>query len=252
MQTQIKNLLEAKYDIKSFEADAKGHVKPSVVMHMFEDAAYQSAEEIGIGYSTVFPRSLAWVVAKYHIKFIKTPKVWENVTVQTWPCESGGITCRREFRILNDKEQVICTASTLWTLLDFKTRRLVKPFQTLEFPPLATEQAMETSYWRGGEQVRNDIEITKPVTYDDLDLNLHVNNACYVREMINSLPFEYLMENEISEIFINFKKEARIENTLKITAQMCQDDNISLHTILNENDEEVATGKIIWKNKFTK
>ena len=75
MQTQIKNLLQAKYDIKSFEADAKGNVKPSVVMHMFEDAAYQSAEEIGVGYSTVFPSSLAWVVAKYHIKFSKMPNM---------------------------------------------------------------------------------------------------------------------------------------------------------------------------------
>ena len=52
------------------------------------------------------------------------PKVWEKVTVQTWPTQSSGITCRREFRILNEKEQVICAASTLWTLLDFKTRRL--------------------------------------------------------------------------------------------------------------------------------
>lgn len=252
MQTKIKNLLQAKYDIKSFEADAKGNVKPSVVMHMFEDAAYQSAEEIGVGYSTVFPRSLAWVVAKYHIKFSKMPKVWENVTVETWPTQSSGITCRREFRILNEKEQVICTASTLWTLLDFKTRKLVKPMQTVEFPPLADEIAIETSYWRGGEQTRNDVEITRPVNYDNLDLNLHVNNACYVTEMINSLPFEFLMENEISEIFVNFKKEARIENILKMTAEIRSDENITLHTISNENGEENATGKIIWKNKFTK
>lgn len=252
MQTEIKNLLSAKYNIKSFEADAKGNVKPSVIMHFFEDAAYQSAEEIGVGYSTVFPRSLAWVVAKYHIKFTKMPKVWENVTVETWPTKSSGITCRRDFRVLNEKGQVICTAASLWTLLDFKSRRLVKPMQAVEFPELSDDVAMETAFWRGGEQTASDIERIKPVCFDNLDLNLHVNNACYVSEMINSLPFEFLMENEISEIFINFKKETRIDNTLTISTEIKQEECITLHKISNENDEENAIGKIIWKNKFTK
>ncbi len=252
METQIKNSSKVKYDIKSFEADAKGNIKPSTLLHFFEDAAYQNAEEINVGYSTVFPRSLAWVVVKYHIKFLKMPKVWENVTVETWPTQSTGITCRREFKLTNEKGQVICTASSLWTLLDLKARKLVKPMQTVEFPPLSDDIAMETSFWRGNEQTKSDIECTKAVNYDNLDLNLHLNNACYVTEMINSMPFEFLMENEISEIFINFKKEARIENTLKIETEVKGEENITLHKISNENGEENATGKIIWKNRFTK
>ena len=248
MDSTVQDIkLEKTYDIKSYEANVKGKIRPNVIFHHLEDVAYENAETYGFGYSQIYPRGLAWFVLKYHIKFNSLPKAWDTISVKTWPCENKGILCRREFEIYSDKNEKIANASSLWALINFESKRIVNAKKTVEFPPLPTEVALETEFEKIETLDNYEIEKNITINFDNIDLNGHVNNSIYISWATNSLPFEFLNENSISEIQIEFKNEAKFGEDVVSLAHIDKENNKTYHKLISKTtNAEVALLAVEW------
>ena len=121
----MKYLWEKEYTLRASDFDKYLRIKPSSVLELFQDAAGQHAEEIGVGYEEMAKRSYAWVLTKVKLKFVSNPKNYQNVIIKTWPISPDRLTYRREFIIEDDKGNRLVGGSSEWVVMHWKKRRLV-------------------------------------------------------------------------------------------------------------------------------
>ena len=238
------------YEVKSHETNANNEMKPYCLLHDLEDVAYTNAESLGWGYSKTSTLNYGWFLIKYHLKFDSFPKSLDKIQVKTWAVKSKGVYCRREFEVYDANNNKIGVASTLWVLVELGTKKILNPYKELEFPDLKTEHALETTFPKIEPLDRIDISKEIEVTYDDIDLNRHVNNSNYLKFAINTLSYDFLINNTIREIEIYYKKEARFGDTILSEVEFKDDIKETLHSIKNkETQEELASIKVLWKGK---
>lgn len=236
------------YDIKSFEVNANNEIKPFVLLHYLEDMAYIHAENFHFGYTDIYPRGYAWFVLKYHMKFNKLPKSWDKIQIMTWPAINKGIQCRREFEIYDDKDVKIGAVTSIWVLIDINNQRIANPHKALNFPPLAEQYALNSSFEKIPVVNCVDFEKVFEIQFNDIDLNQHVNNSNYVAWATATMPYEFLSSNSISELEINYKKEAKYGMSILSQVEYNKATNRTIHSFKDKNTGEYLSGvKIIWK-----
>ena len=235
------------YDIKSYEVNANGEIKPSFLLHHLEDIAHINAELLGFGYNNTYSKGLGWFVLKYHLKFDRMPRSWENIKIKSWPTPQKGIQCRRDFEICDEEGNKIGAAASLWVLIDLNTKRIVPAKKLLEYPELTTEYSLESEFEKIPSVENTDKEITLTSTYEDIDMNQHVNNANYLTWALKAINYDFLTKNSIREIEINYKKEVNCNREVLCKTQMLSETNQTLHTIADkETGEEAANIRISW------
>ena len=234
--------------VKSFEVNACNVIKPHSFFHYMEDIAYKHAEKYGFGYSATYPNGYGWFLLKCHIKFDTVFHAWSKLTISTWPCESRGIQCRRDFLVTDEDNDVVATAATSWGLINFETKRLVNPFKVLNFPQLYPEYSMVTNFDKIPELEKISYSKKFEVRFEDVDLNNHVNNAIYISWAIEALPYEFLKKYVLSEVEIYFKKEATFGTDIVSEVFWDVDKNTTIHAIKNSaTNDELTSLRLMWK-----
>lgn len=247
---QVLNPTIKEYDIRSYEVNANNEIKPHALLHYFEDIAYIAAEEYGFGYSVTYPQGYGWFLLKYNIEIEKFPSAWEKIKVRTWPCEYRGIQCRREFEVYNANDERIGAISSLWVLIDINSKRIANARKLLTFPPLETKTATEATF----EKIPEITEVTKEQTivasYDDIDINQHVNNSNYIKWATKILDDEFLMQNSMKKIEILYKNEVKCGAKTISKVKIDNENNITTHVFIDEETNvESAQIKIEWKKR---
>ena len=98
----MKRLWEREYILRANDFDKFNHIKPSAVLELFQDAAGQHAEEIGVGFDAMIQRSYLWVLTRIKFKMLISPVKYQRVIVKTWPLVPNKLVYRREYSIENE------------------------------------------------------------------------------------------------------------------------------------------------------
>ncbi|MGI6681433.1 MAG: acyl-[acyl-carrier-protein] thioesterase [Bdellovibrionota bacterium] len=235
-----------KYEVKSYEVDANNKMKPYALLHDLEDVASTNAKKLGVGYSKTQTLNVGWFLIKYHLKFEKFPDSLDTIYIKTWAIKSKGIYCRREFNVQDENYKNIGAASSLWVLVDLETKKILNPYKELSFPELEEKYALETSFPKIPPLEKVDIQKDIEIGFDDIDLNRHVNNSNYLKFVLNTLSFDFLLKTSIKEIEINYKKEVKIDDIIIVETEF-KDNNITLHNIKNKKtNEDLTSFRILW------
>ena len=139
------------------------------------------------------------------------PRLGEKVKIVTLPYELKGFLGYRNFAMLDEEENYLAKANSLWSLLDMTTGK-----------PVAVNEAMHKGY---GIDEKLDMDyaprkITVPeggqllepivVKKHHLDTNHHVNNGQYVNIAMEYLPDDFLIHQMRAE----YKKQAFLDDVL--------------------------------------
>lgn len=98
------------------------HVNNLRYLEWFIDAATQHAETLGWGVQACKERSLAWVVKSHCIEYAKPALQGDQLIIYTWIHSFTRTRVIRRYKCVrkNDKN-VICTAETVWVIVDDET-----------------------------------------------------------------------------------------------------------------------------------
>ena len=182
-------------------------------MQFAQQMAYDGAAPLGFGYDDVHPLGYAWILARMHFRFVRTPLRNEKVTMETWHKGAGPLFFRRDFRIL-DQEGAECVLGTSeWIVMDLALRRMVRPEVIGAILPTAAQSEASALPQSAPKVMRPkgvDFALagTHRVVYSDLDDNGHTNNTRYLQWAMDALDLDYVGEHDVSDVFINFNKEA--------------------------------------------
>ena len=123
-------------------------------------------------------KGLMWVVVRYLVRAPRWPEPGQSLRLQTWPGQTRHGMMPRYYRLLDDKGNCLISGSSVWTVVDRETRKMVNPEEhgvILEALVTGLEERRPPAPAR--LETRQSREYT--VTADVLDANGHMNNTRY-------------------------------------------------------------------------
>ena len=124
---QEGNVFSQQLCIPCYQTNHKGLLKPTAFMDMAQEIAYWAADALGFGYDSLHVHHTAWVLARMHIRFLRSVHWRDDVTLYTWHKGTSGLLYLRDFLLRDTLGETAIAATTSWVVMDELTRRLVRP-----------------------------------------------------------------------------------------------------------------------------
>ena len=137
------------------------------------------------------------------------PTWGEEITIETWPSASTAASAIRDFKVTDKNGSVLILATSQWVLIDMARLRPLPIAKHLPHYEVIPERMLDSDFAKIPAPVGEAKMQSFPVHADDIDLNNHVNNALYPTWVLDGFSEEYLKNNRISRLKVDFKRPAR-------------------------------------------
>ncbi len=238
------------YQVRSYEIDFRGRLKPVMLLNYLQDAAGEHAGLLGVSVVDLFKKNMTWVVSRYHLRIFDYPRWGETIHLATWPSDKHGLFALRDFEIKDRKGRLLVAATSSWMMLDLGNKKPVSVEERLAGFPKVNKRALSDEFLPLPPPENPESEIRFRIRMDDLDLNHHVNNTVYAQWAFEAVPAAVLKEHSPSEIEISFRREAFFGERIlsRIGALESSEGPCYLHQISRESDgKELTRLRTSWK-----
>ncbi len=202
------------FKIKSYEADQYGKMSFCSFFHYLQESAHLNAQSNGFGYDFVEKEKAYWVLTRVLVEIDNWPKWNDEIQIRTWPRGAESLFAVRDFELLKNNK-VIGRVSSYWMILDRDTHR---PKRLDNYQFIHSDFIVEKAIDRKLEKIKITSDLRKfssrKVYASDIDVNGHVNNATYVRWVLDAYFSKY--ENHFNEFEINFLSELRQDDEFEV------------------------------------
>jgi len=234
------NVFSREFHICGYDADHNCDIRIANLLCMMHDTAWSHVNHLKRGWKELQEEGLFWALAKLHMKIQKMPKWNDNIRVETWAKERESLMFLRDYEVFGEDGELLCSAISEWFMVDFrlnKIARLEKPDNQLDYPK--DRSAIEGRVPRISRLDFPENPVFYPVVLSDLDMNQHVNNASYVRWVIDRLSYDYYNQHQIKEVVINYTNQLKTGDKYCIAIQETES-SIFNATIYKEGQKEVC------------
>lgn len=234
------------FSVYTFQVDGANRVTPPVLFGMMQESASRYCFDNEISIEFLSGKNLTWMLAKQYVRFSSFPSWRDSVIVETWPRNKTGIRALRDFMVTDGSGREVARSVTNWMLIDTSTKRLCKIDDTVKHLVQVDKSVMEENFRikvekHGGEESGAVFRVRE----SDFDVNSHVNNICYIRWMLDTVPSDFRKANVISEITAEFIEEISSETDVESFA--FRDGQRFYHELLNRNTgNTVFRGSSSW------
>ncbi len=189
----------------------------------------------------------SWVLSRLKIEIYDYPQWLDEVVVETWPVGIDGLFCNRDFKVYSTSGELLMIASSTWIIINFKSKRPVRPATILDFNDFVPEYVFEKPLPKLRINIPNAVTKQTQVQYSDLDLNQHVNNVKYVKWVLDACELDFIKNHTISSIEINFLREAKYNDTIVVRRGECVNNQQQFEVRNQDGDKVHCTAEIKWK-----
>lgn len=238
-------ILEHQLFIHSYLVDSQKKLFLPELCNLLQEIAWNHATSWHIGYSDLEENNLFWVLSRLLIKVKRWPEWQEKCLLKTWSMGIEGAFARREFCLSDSHDNEIIKATSNWVIINATTRRLQRIETIYNKYPFYKQPAINIHLEKIPSFKPDFISEPEPVKYSDIDMNLHVNNTRYIRRIIDSFDIDFLGRHEVDLFEINFLKEARHEERLKV--ERTQTEPLHFMASVNDDKNEFVRTRIHWR-----
>jgi len=202
----MKAYISKPITISTSICDASGRLGHANAFALFQDAASEHAQQLGVGFADMSARKAFWLTTRTRVHFYKRPEIMSETQLSTWPAAPGATRCDRFYR-LSQGEEILAEGRTEWCVYDTE-KGSVKPVAEAGFIDgleYLTETVLAAPYARFKHNFADeDCARVYTVPATDIDVGRHMNNVAYLRAIINSFSVAELESMEISEMEIMY------------------------------------------------
>lgn len=216
MKEIVENpIWEDSFSISTYHIDPFGKLKLSAFYELLQDAASRDAARKGFGYNDLIKEKKFWVLLRVLLKFNRMPEWEEKVVFRTWPKETNGIIAFRDFELVSESGEKLSTGTSAWSQVHTETRRPLRIDKDENYQAVKDLHAIEEK--PGKVLVPEEMEWSEEikVKYSQIDVNWHVNNTRYLEWVMNEIPIDYLRDNMLKEMEVNFLSEGKLHDVVK-------------------------------------
>ena len=210
---------DVSFTVRYGEAGGNGLASLSSVGNWLQEAASESAEQLGFGASALFPRGLTWILNRLALHIRRLPAAGESLTVHTWPSILDRFG-HRGYEIFDAAGSLIISGSSSWSVLELASRTLVPiPSDLTAFYPENPRPLAPFSFKVMPRLKSRESGTPIIVRKDDLDINGHVNNTRYLAWILEAFPEEHISSDFPRLIDITFRSECFPQEHVASTAE---------------------------------
>ena len=160
---------------------------------------------------------LTWVLLRKNINTLHPITRGEKIRILTYPTAFEKFFAYRDFLVFNSQKKLVATASSMWSLIDVNTRKIIRI-------PEKYDHIVAPNNIKRLKRPESKIIIPTSLPYSsqrtihhyDLDWNGHTNNVVLFRQMIEILIENGTNERDLKSIEIHFKNETKMGDNLEI------------------------------------
>lgn len=216
--SKVELIRKYPYKIRTYQVDNSGKIALHHLFNLFQDVAHRDALQFGFAHPQMLEQERLWVLSRISVKMKNLPRYDDEVEMLTWVKSVNGSRSEREFAMLFNGDRVI-TATSLWFCLsslnhrpadipmEEKLQRLIHNEYSLEGGAQKVGITDDALQWQG----KNSFE----ARYSDVDMVNHVNNASYVRWVMDES--RTIFPNHTLESFtINYLSEVHLGDRIEV------------------------------------
>jgi medium-chain acyl-[acyl-carrier-protein] hydrolase len=243
---------ERNYSINIYETGINGKLSLVSLFDLFQDIAGRHASALGFGREHLMINRNFWVLSRISARINKMPDHWDEVILRTWPRGTDGIFAIRDLEVLSPSGEKLIVATSSWVVVDFDSRRLQRPDRALsilnvEFPK---EKTMEENAIKINPlPVKDNSTKDLAVSISDLDINLHVNNATYIRWICDTYTPEFINSHTPQSIDVNYVSEGHFGDNICITTAPDEEHKTTFYHSVKRKDDNVELCRLWLKWK---
>ena len=203
--------------LKTRNCDLKAAWRLREILEEMQECAGEHCEALDISRAGMLEQNRAWVLVRTHLEMDRYPTIGDPVTILTFPKASRHMLYPRFFLFQDASGAVFGKASTLWTIMDLKTRRAV-PDPEMDARLPRNEQLPSPMPYPGAARKVDGALQTQLYTplYSDLDSLGHVNNARYADWLCNILGPDRMRRSTIRSMTVNYNHELLPDHALEL------------------------------------
>lgn len=209
-------IFKEKFRIMPQEVDFTGRQTLPALGSCMLNAASGSAASFGFGLEHLHSRGMSWVLSRLHIEMQHYACMDDEIEIETWPRDCNRLTSARHFHIFGHTGNLLGEATSLWSVIDFETRRPVDMLAKVDLRPFVTEQDVAAAPPARIDELHTEPIATHTVHYSDIDFNAHTNSMKYIQWMLDTLDLAQFDGQHIATLDINYAHEARFGETVNI------------------------------------
>jgi len=189
----------------------------SALVRILLQGATDHAEAMGFGFSDTSKEDLSWVLLRINLKIERLPGWKEEICVRTWPSQVKALTAFREFEVVGKHKEVLCQATSEWSVINLKTRRpqRMEGLQFIENQHVNDEPHLVYPFPRVNPKMDFEEIFSLKIRYSHLDMNGHANAVKYF-DWLSDAVYEQFGTNDVSFVFFNYYHECMPGETISI------------------------------------
>lgn len=208
------------YKVEPQSLDFSSRLKAPALIMSALNAAGADAHNKGFDYVDMEQDDNTWVLSRMAIEVSYRPRQYSDYEIETWISGYNRLLSTRNFRIYDEEGKQFATMTSMWAMLNVKSRTAVDLTRTAdvhakymvqEEPPCAAPCRLRA--------VTEGVEFRHTVRYSDIDFNRHMNTIRYVEMIFDHLPIESIAEDRPFRLDLHFMREAVLGEVLTISTK---------------------------------
>jgi acyl-ACP thioesterase len=234
------HVFSREFHICGYDVDNNCRITISKLLSMMHETAWSHVSYLSKGWKELQDEGYFWALAKLHLKIYKLPKWNDKIRVETWAKERESIMFLRDYEVFDESGELLCCAISEWMLVDYRLNKIVRLEKLnthLNYPK--DRMAFEGRVPRLPRVDFPENPHFQTVVLSDLDMNQHVNNASYVRWVVDQIPYNFYNTHDIKEVIINYVNQLKQGDKYCIAMQETTPQNFNT-TLYGEEGKEVC------------
>lgn len=228
--------------VQSYDADSNCYLTLPQLLAFLQDIAWEHTEKVKFGFEYMASKQLIWALSRLEIQIERLPKWQEYITIRTWSKGHDALIADRDYEILDEAGVCIIRGTAMWVMMDMRTRRVQRIGEVFKAFPQANRAAIahrvdKIDDLQSDDQLRS--SAVHKIVWSDTDMNGHVNNASYLRWVLDELPVEEITAMKPKRLRMNFNSESRAGEHRRMRIQS-SDKGLIAHIHREEDAKELV------------
>lgn len=238
----MEKIYSETFALRTSDFDCRGHIKPSAVLDLFQEAAGVHAGALGVGFDDLMKKQLLWVLVKVKYQVLNNIKRHQRVVVKTWPLKPSRIVLERDYLIEDEKGNVLVKGTSQWVTIHSEKRKFVPSPDIYPFEDFCEDRTFEEKFSKNADFDSEDAVKKITPSFCELDMNGHVNNIRYADYVLNCLD---LKDEAIESFQLDFHKE--VYKDMPVSIYIEKSDGQILAKGANEQGERMFSASLCLK-----
>ncbi len=207
-------------EVTKDQTDENQTLRIGALARYMEDITRKHLNQYGLTREGFRTQGKIWVIAWTSIEIQRLPKLGEMLLLRIWSSKKRGGMYGRKYVFYTAQGEPLVWASSLFTLMDDKTRTLADPDEKLEEIPVVTqeqEQPLPKLIQPFPRELKHCKE--RVVLPQEIDQNGHLNNTHYI-DWAGELRQEMHVEHPVPRhVWVQYKRELLEGQTVTLEYQ---------------------------------